>query len=67
MIKIITYIIGVLLICFSICFIVINLNLLSFGYSFLEYVKFITSKINFYYLFIGLFLIYISLIRKGKI
>ena len=67
MIKYFLYIIGIFLISIGLSFILINLNLLITGYTFLEYVKFIISSLYFYYIIIGVILIYISIIRKkGK-
>lgn len=67
MIKYFIYIIGIFLISIGFSFILINLNLLITGYTFFEYVKFIISSLYFYYIIIGIILIYISIIRKkGK-
>lgn len=64
--KIILYIISIFLISYGITFMMIYLNLFSFGYSLFEYLEFIFT--NFYCLlfFIGLFLLIILVFRKDK-
>lgn len=65
MFKWIIYIISIFLISIGISFIIINLNLLTIGYTFFEYVKFIISNLYFYYIIIGIIILYLIL-RKGK-
>lgn len=62
--RIISLIIGIILCSIALFFIIIYLNLLNVGYSFLEYVKFINMRIECLILYIGVFLIYKSLERK---
>ena len=66
MFKISLYILGIILISFAIFFTIIYLNLLTMGYSFWEFVKFISSKIEFWFIFIGIVCLIISLERLIK-
>ena len=66
-IRFISYIIGIILSSISLSFIIIYSNLLNFGYNFLEYVKFISSKAEVLLLFLGMFLIGFGYRRKVKI
>lgn len=65
MIKIILYLLSIFLISIGILFIIINLNLLTLGYTFSEYVNFIIRSIYFYYIIIGIIIIYL-LLRRVK-
>lgn len=64
--KLLFYFIGIYLVSIGMVYSIINLNLLTMGYSFIEYVKFIISNIYFYYILVGILLIYMSVLRKGK-
>ena len=55
--KIILYLLGLLLSVIGLFFIILNLNLLQTGYSFLNYVKFISSKLECLCFFIGIILL----------
>lgn len=66
MIKPLLLIIGIFLCSLSSFFAIIYLNLLTMGYSFFEYVKFINMRIECLIFYIGLFLIIVSLERKIK-
>lgn len=44
---------------------ILYLNLLTIGYSFLEYVKFIIRRPEFYYLIIGFIILSLSIIISG--
>ncbi|MFV0274908.1 MAG: hypothetical protein ACK5HL_01545 [Bacilli bacterium] len=46
-------------------YIILYLNLLSMGYNFLEYVNFITGRIECYFSIIGVVIISIVLRRSG--
>lgn len=59
--RLILYLIGIFLTSFGLFLIILNLNLLTIGYSFLKYVKFIISDVYCYSLFIGLILLGISM------
>ena len=51
---------------FFIFFTIIYFNLLTIGYSFLEFVQFISRKIEFWFIPLGLILLIISLERWLK-
>ena len=50
----------------SLSFIMIYLNLLTFGYNFFEYVQFIIRRVECLNLITGIILIVISVINGGK-
>lgn len=64
--KLLFYFIGIYLVSIGTVYLIINLNLLTMGYSFIEYVKFIISNIYFYYILVGILLIHMSVLRKDK-
>ena len=64
--KVLIYIIGLILVSTGIVFTIIYLNLMNMGYSFLEYVNFIIRRLECLNIFIGSFLIILSLIIKKK-
>ena len=64
--RIITFIIGVLLNVIGLVCIIIYLNLLTNGYTFLEYVNFIIRRIECISLLIGIILIFLSIYIGGK-
>ena len=66
MIKPISLIIGVILCSISIFFFIIYLNLFTIGYSFIDFVKFINTRVECLLLYIGVLLIIYSLERKIK-
>jgi len=66
MFKIIIYLIGVFFTSLGIFFTIIYLNLLTLGYSFGDFVKFISRKLEFWFILIGIILIIISLERLIK-
>lgn len=66
MFKIILYITGIIFTSFGIFFTIIYLNLLTMGYSFLEFVNFISRKIEFWFILIGILCITLSLERWIK-
>lgn len=61
--RLILYLLGIGLTSFGLFLIILNLNLLTMGYSFLKYVKFIISDVYCYSLFIGLILL--GIVMKG--
>ena len=63
--KVIMFFVGIYLISKSITFMIIYLNLLKNGYNFLEYVNFISKRVEILIIFLGIFLVYLS-IRKEK-
>ena len=64
--RLMVYLSGIVLCSLGLTFIIIYLNLLNMGYSFIDYVHFIYRKIECLSLLIGILLIYLSLHRKGK-
>ena len=66
MFRILLYIIGIILTSLGLFFIIIYLNLLTMGYSFLFFVKFISRRVETWLLVIGIICIAISLERWIK-
>ncbi len=66
MIRLLLYILGIVLTSIGLFFIIIYLNLLTTGYSFLDFVKFISSRKEVWLFLIGLVLIAVSLERWIK-
>ena len=64
--RIIMFLLGILFIVTGMISIILYLNLLTFGYSFLEYVNFIIRKFECISLFIGLIIIWISISYRRK-
>lgn len=64
--RIIIFLFGIILTVIGIMSLILYLNLLSFGYSFLEYVNFIIRKFECISLFIGLIIIWISISYRRK-
>lgn len=63
--KYILFVLGFILSVIGLSFIIIYLNLLVMGYSFLDYVKYIFCKMECIVFFVGYFIIVIFLL-KGK-
>lgn len=63
--KFLTLIIGILLTGFSLTFIIIYINLLSIGYTFINYVNYISRRWECLLIIPGVLLI-INALRKGK-
>lgn len=61
MMKVILFILGVFLCSFGLLFDLLYLNLLTMGYSFLEYVKFIISRAECNALFLGIIILFFLL------
>lgn len=66
MFKILLYFLGIFLVSIGIFFTIIYLNLLTIGYSFLEFVNFIIRSPIFWCILIGLVFIALSLERWIK-
>ncbi len=66
MFKFFLYIIGVILISIGLFFVIIYLNLLTIGYSFFDFVKFISRRVEVWLGLLGLLCIGISLERWIK-
>ena len=64
--RIVLFIFGILVCSYSLMFIIIYLNLLKMGYSFIDYIKYIINSKECLILFFGILLIYISIRRKDK-
>jgi len=47
-------------------YIILYLNLLSVGYNFLEYVNFIFSRVECYFVVVGLVILILSMFIKGE-
>lgn len=65
MIKVILFILGIFLCSFGLLFDLLYLNLLSMGYSFLEYVKFIISRVECNSLLAGVIILFFLLGGKN--
>ena len=59
--KVFLFILGIILCSISLSIIIFYLNLLTIGYTFLEYVNFITRKIELYSFLCGILCIYLSI------
>ena len=64
--RVLMFFLGILLASIGLSFIIIYLNLLNMGYNFWEYVNFISRRIECLGVFLGLFLVFISVYRKGN-
>ncbi len=65
LIRALIFIIGFILCSLSFAFIIFYLNIISLGYSFLDFVNFIIRKWELYLLFIGIILMVLAF-RKDK-
>ena len=66
MFKFFIDLLGIIFTSLGIFFTIIYFNLLTIGYSFLEFVQFISRKIEFWFIPLGLILLIISLERWLK-
>jgi len=64
--RIIIFLLGIILTITGMISLILYLNLLTFGYSFLEYVNFIIRKFECISLFIGLIIIWISISYRRR-
>lgn len=62
--KIFFFILGFILTTVGTIYIISYLNLLTIGYNFLEYVKFIIRRIECLYAVIGITIIFITLLKR---
>lgn len=62
--KIFLILLGIILISYSLFFIIIYLNLLNMGYNIYEYIKYIFTNIECLFIFVGILIIYLTLRRK---
>lgn len=58
--------IGINLCSYSLLFIIVYLSLLNMGYSFIDYIKYIFSKLECLTLALGIIFIYIGLRKEKK-
>ena len=61
--RIFFFFIGFFLMVLGFSFIILYLNLITIGYNFSNYVNFIIRRFECYYIFIGLFIIVLTLIK----
>lgn len=66
MLRIFFFLFGFGLMVLGFTYIILYLNLLSTTYNFLEYVKFISSRLECYLIVIGLIILILSLLIKGE-
>lgn len=66
MLKYLGWVFGILLAGLGLFFIIMYLNLLKMGYSFLEFGKFISRSFECYFLIIGIIMIVIGIERIKK-
>ena len=64
--KVIVFLTGIFLISISLSFIIIYINLLNMGYSFFEYVNFIIRRIEIIALIPGMFLVFLSMLKRKE-
>ena len=64
--RIICFFMGILFTVTGFINLILYLNLLSIGYSFFEYVNFIIRRIEVLSLFIGMFMLFISIFYRRK-
>ena len=64
--KIIIFLIGIILTILGITSIILYLNLIPMGYTFLEYVNFIIRRFECISLIIGLIIIYLLIFKGGN-
>lgn len=65
MTRIFFFLIGFLFITIGITFTILYLNILSYEYTFVKFVKFITTRVECYLIIIGLIIVNLSLFLKG--
>ena len=63
--KIFLFLIGFGLTTIGFVYIICYLNLLNLGYNFFEYVNFIFSRVECYFVLIGLIILILSIFIKG--
>lgn len=66
MLRIFFFLFGFGMMVVGFTYVILYLNLLSIGYNFLEYVNFIFSRVECYFVLIGLIILVLSLIIKGE-
>lgn len=66
MIRIFFFLTGFALMVIGFVFIILYLNLLTIGYNFSFYGKFISRRIECYYTIIGFIIVLLSITKKGE-
>jgi len=66
MLRIFFFLCGFGLMVVGFTYIILYLNLLSIGYNFSEYVNFIFSRVECYFVLIGLIILILSIFIKGE-
>ncbi len=66
MFRILLYILGIIFTSIGLFFMIIYLNLLTTGYSFFDFVKFISRRVEVWLFFVGIICIALSLERWIK-
>ncbi len=64
--KVLLAILGIFFVSIGIFFSILYLNLFNLGYSFLEYVYFISSRIECLIIILGILILYFSVHEKGE-
>ena len=65
MLRIFFFLFGFGLMVVGFTYVILYLNLISLGYNFFEYVNFIFSRIECYFVIIGLIILILSIFIKG--
>ncbi len=65
MVRVFFFLLGFGLMVIGCSFIILYLNLMTIGYNFLNYVNFISRRIECYYSIIGLIIMILSITIKG--
>ena len=66
MLRIFFFLFGFGLMVIGFTYIILYLNLFTIGYNFLEYVNFIFSRVECYFVFVGLIILVLSMFIKGE-
>ena len=66
MLRIFFFLFGFGLMVVGFTYVILYLNLISLGYNFFEYVNFIFSRIECYFVIIGLIILILSIFIKGE-
>ncbi len=64
--RILCFLLGIFLCALGLSYAILYLNLITMGYTFLEYVKFIIRRLECNCFLLGMFCIYLSVKRWGK-
>lgn len=66
MLRVFFFLFGFGLMVVGFTYVILYLNLISIGYNFFEYVNFIFSRIECYFVIIGLVILILSMFIKGE-